>query len=211
MSFALYLITDPRTDVVAVTEAALRGAPPGRVAVQVRAKDASASELVSLCRALAPICRAAEAPLLVNDRADVAKAVGADGVQLPERGLSVEDARAVLGPRARVGRSCHDRAGLVRALEDGADFATLAPLASVPDKGAPLGLAGFARAIEGLALPVYALGGVDPELARDAALAGAAGVAVIRAVYGAEDPAAAIRRLLDALGHPDAAPSADAV
>ncbi len=197
--FALYLITEPREDLAAITEAALQAAPPGAIAVQVRAKDASARELVALSRALMPICRAASAPLFVNDRADVAKIVGASGVHLPESGLSVADARAILGPGARIGRSCHDRAGLLRAAADGADFATLAPIGAVPGKNPPLGVEGLRSAVAGLAMPVYALGGVDAELAPALLDAGASGVAVIRAVYSSRDPAAAVARLLSAL------------
>ncbi|HJL17322.1 MAG TPA: thiamine phosphate synthase, partial [Sandaracinaceae bacterium LLY-WYZ-13_1] len=129
MRFALMLVTDPALgEPVAKTEAALAAAPSGRVAVQARMKGAPARGLADLVRALAPICRAAGAPLFVNDRADVARACGADGVHLPERGLRVDEARAVLGPGAWIGRSCHDRAGLERAARGGASYATLAPI-----------------------------------------------------------------------------------
>lgn len=196
-SFRLYLITDPSNDrVLAITEAALRAAPPRSIAVQARNKGASAREIAEFVRALLPICRASGAPLLVNDRADVAKAAGADGVHLPEAGLSVADARAVLGPNALVGRSCHDREGLERAARDGADFATLGPVGAVPGKGVPLGVEGFAASIRGLAIPIYALGGVNAANAQSLRDAGAAGLAVIRAVYGAGDPARIVRALL---------------
>lgn len=198
MSFALYLITDPSAArVVEITEAALGAAPPGAIAVQARKKGASARELVELCRALMPICRARDAKLLVNDRADVAQVVGADGVHLPERGLSVAEARVVLRAGALVGRSCHDRAGLERAQRDGAELATLGPIGEVPDKGAPLGVEGFAAIVRGLSIPTYALGGVGEADARALRQAGAAGIAVIRAVYAASDPARAVRALLE--------------
>lgn len=200
MSFALYLITDPSSArVVEITEAALSAVAPGRIAVQARMKGASAHELVELCRALSPICRARGAELLVNDRADVAKVVSAGGVHLPERGLSVAEARAVLGPGALVGRSCHDRAGLERAQQEGADLATLGPIGIVPDKNAPLGVEGFGAIVRGLSIPTYALGGVGEGDARALREAGAAGVAVIRAVYAASDPARAARGLIESL------------
>jgi thiamine-phosphate pyrophosphorylase len=195
----LYLVTDPGVaGIVEATRAALAAAKPGEVGVQVRDKHGGARAIAELAGALLPICRAASAPLLVNDRADVAKALGADGVQLPERGLTIEQARAVLGPAAIIGCSRHDRAGLERAA--GASFATLGPIREVPGKGAPIGVAGFARAVRGIALPVFALGGV--ELGDIAALraSGAAGIATIRGVYGSGDPAAAVRSILDALG-----------
>lgn len=195
MSFALYLITEgasPR--IIERTEAALRGAPPGAVAVQARAKGAGARALADLAAALRLICRAAGAPLLVNDRADVAQLVGADGVHLPEAGLTVDEARTLLGPSALIGRSCHDRAGLDAAQRAGADFATLGPIFAVPGKGAPLGLDGFRAAVDGLDLPTYALGGVDASRA-DAFQR----VAVIRAVYASADPASAVRAMLAAM------------
>jgi thiamine-phosphate pyrophosphorylase len=197
MSFGLMLVTDPAVpSLVETVRAALEGAPRGRVAVQARAKGASARALSELSAALLPICRAAGAPLVVNDRADVAHAIGADGVQLPEDSLHVSQARAVLGPHALVGCSCHDRGGLERAALEDASYALLAPIGLVPEKGTPLGVEGFARAVAGLPLPVFALGGVTPALAPSLRRAGAAGLAVSRAVLLATDPSAAVRALL---------------
>jgi thiamine-phosphate pyrophosphorylase len=196
MTFVLYLVTDPNVpNLIEATERALSGAPPGSIAVELRDKEASASALAELARALLPICGAAGAKLLVNDRADVARAVGALGVHLPEAGLSIRDARAVLGD-AIVARSCHDAPGLERAEREGADFATLGPIGSVPGKGPPIGVDGFGRAIAGRSLPIYALGGVDTSNARELIARGARGVAVIRAVYGSADPERAVRSLL---------------
>jgi thiamine-phosphate pyrophosphorylase len=138
--------------------------------------------------------------MLVNDRADVALLVGADGVHLPEAGLTVAQARELLGPDALIGRSCHDRAGFAAADAAGASFATLGPIGPVPGKGPPMGADGFARAVEELPLPAYALGGVDAAAAPALVEAGAAGVAVVRAVYDAPDPAAAVAAILRTLG-----------
>src|SRR5688572_7396295 len=85
---ALYLITDRRlADLPAAIGAALSAAPPGRVAVQLREKDLPGGALLDLARALLPLCRAREAPLLVNGRLDVVRAAGADGVHLPADGV----------------------------------------------------------------------------------------------------------------------------
>lgn len=201
------LITDAASteELVDRTRAALGAAPPGRVAVQARAKGASARALAELASALLPVCRAAGAPLLVNDRADVARAIGADGVHLPERGLSVAQARAVLG-QAIVGRSCHARGGLDDAQRQGADYALLAPVEAVPGKGRPLGVQGFRDAVRGLELPVFALGGIEPAAVPRLRAAGAAGVAASRGVYRAA-PAAAVGALLAALALPPEAPA----
>lgn len=196
MTFRVYLITDPAYDVVEITRAALAVVPRGSVAVQARDKSASPAELAALARALRPICHRAGAPLLVNDRADVARAVGADGVHLPERGLDVADARAVLGEGAIIGSSRHDKEGVARAAE--ATFVTLGPVFEVPHKGPAIGVESFAAACAATALPVYALGGIDAVRAPALRAKGAAGVAVIRSVYAAPDPGSALRALVDA-------------
>lgn len=196
IAFEVLLVTDPAYDAVAITRAALSAAPPGRVAVMARDKAAGARELAALARALLPICRGAGAPLLVNDRCDVARAVGADGVHLPERGLGVADARVVLGPGATIGASRH---GPPREPE-APDYVTLGPVGHVPDKGPALDLDAFAGAARAWRAPVFALGGVEPGLVPELVRRGARGVAVIRTVYGARDPAHALGALLEALG-----------
>lgn len=202
--FRIVLITDPAATggVVAATRAALRGAashPPGTVAVQLRMKDAHAAELLDVARGLREACARVGAALLVHGDLDLAREVGADGVHLPEAGLAPVEARRRLGEGMLLGCSRHDRAGLERAQRDGADYATLAPIGSVPGKGEALGVAGLARGCAGLSIPVFALGGVDATNAAEMRDAGAHGVAIIRAVYAAIDPAAALAGLLRAL------------
>jgi thiamine-phosphate pyrophosphorylase len=126
----LYLVTDRRmvSDLAGAVRAALSGVPPGCAAVQLREKDLPGARLLELARKLLPICRAASAPLLVNDRADVARAAGADGVHLPARGLPVSQARDLLGPRALIGASCHAAGEVVAAHHAGADFALFGPV-----------------------------------------------------------------------------------
>ncbi len=199
--FDLYLVTDPiaQPGIVEATRAALSAAPPGRVAVQLRHKGAPASELVALGHALRDVTRAHGVPLLVNDRADIAKIIGADGVHCPERALTPGDVRAVLGPDALVGVSCHDEDGLRAAERGGATFVTLGPFAATPDKKPPLARHRFAVITDLARVPILALGGVDASLVADAIRAGARGVAVIRAVYQASDPAAAVLALCRSL------------
>lgn len=193
--FDLYLVTDPIAGrgIVEVTRAALSAAPPGRVAVQLRHKGALAHELVELGRALREVTRAHSVPLLVNDRADIAKIIEADGVHCPERSLTPAEVRAVLGPDALVGVSCHDDDGTRAAEAGGASFVTLGPFAATPDKKPPLPRHRFAVIADRARVPILALGGVDESLVADAIRAGASGVAAIRAVYQASDPAAAVR------------------
>jgi thiamine-phosphate pyrophosphorylase len=192
----LYLVTDRRlvSHLPSAVRAALSGIPPGTAAVQLREKDLPAARLLELARELVPICNAASAPLLVNDRADVALAAGADGVHLPSGGLPVAQARSLLGRGKLVGVSCHAPAEIAEAHAAGADFAIFGPVWDSPGKIAQ-GLAALKEAVRASPLPVLAIGGVTAETASLARDAGAAGVACIRAVLGTADPAAAAREL----------------
>ena len=138
MDFRLYLITDRRLvdDLPAAIDRALSGVPRGAAAVQLREKDLGGRALHELAIAVRAACRRHGAPLLVNDRIDVALAAGADGVHLGEASVEVEDARR-LGC-ALVGASCHDDASLAR--RGGADFLLFSPVFATPGKGAPRGL-----------------------------------------------------------------------
>lgn len=212
LPFDLYLITDPTlgVDLVAATSAVLAAVPPGRVAVQVRAKaaagfDGSTQDVLALARALREATRAHGALLFVNERADLARLVGADGVHLPERSLTPAEARAVLGESALIGVSCHDARGLAAAAAGRATFATLGPFGESPKKGAPVERGMFTDLVRGATLPVFALGGIDPDDVASARGTGARGVAVIRAVYGARDPVAAALALIRALDRANAA------
>jgi thiamine-phosphate pyrophosphorylase len=198
-TFELLLITDrarataPLPQVVAQALAAL---PRGVAAIQVREKDLLGRALADLCRELLPICRSFRAPLLVNDRIDVALALGLDGVHLPRSSFSARDARSVLGTEALVGVSCHSTAEL-RGAREGADYATLGPVfetASKQEYGPPIGIAGLAAALGG-DLPLYALGGITPERAALVRATGARGLAAIGAGLGAVKPGEACAEL----------------
>src|SRR5690242_103366 len=121
----VHLVTDRRLtpDLGAAVAAALRGLPPGSVAVHLREKDLGGRELLALAREVRAACRAAGQLLLVNDRADVALAAGADGVHLPSAGLPPAEARRLVGAERLVGVSCHAAEDVRRAREGGADFA----------------------------------------------------------------------------------------
>ena len=149
---------------------------PPEVFVMLRRPHASSRELVAEGRAL----QASGRRVIVNRRVDVALAIGARGVHLPERGLDVEDARTLLGADRWIGVSRHDRLGLDAAARAGADYATLSPFAGVPGKGPELGPARFSELRQGVDLPVLALGGITKENGQSAIDAGADGLAVLR-------------------------------
>jgi thiamine-phosphate pyrophosphorylase len=169
--------------------------PAGMALVQLRDKACTPREMLRLARELLPACRAHGAQLLVNDRADIALAAGAQGVHLPGNGFATADARALLGPGALVGVSCHSVDEVAEGSRAGADFCVFGPVWEVPGKGRALGPELLAAAVRASAIPVLALGGVDPRTAPLARAAGAYGVACIRSVLGANEPAAAARAL----------------
>lgn len=208
MKWQLFAITDggAAARVEDVVVRALAGDERGVCAVQLRDKAASGRALFEQAQRLREVTRRAGSGLLVNDRVDVALAVGADGVQLGERGLGVAAARALAraaGVGATgdfvVGASVHDLEGARRAAREGADFVVFAPVFEVPGKGPAAGVQGLAEVVRavGDAVPVVALGGIAGAEEADACrAAGARAVAVMRAVMEAQDPARAVRQLL---------------
>jgi thiamine-phosphate pyrophosphorylase len=197
----LCLVTDrSQTRGRDLVEVAAACAAAGLPALQVREKDLSVTALASLARRLRAL---RPAPfLIVNDRADVALAVGADGVQRTHASLPVADLCVIADKRLRVGASVHSRAEAVQAAAEGAAWVVFGPVYDTPSKrayGAPQGLAALAEVAAAVDVPVVAIGGITP--ARVAAVrgAGAHGVAVISAILAADDPAAATREFLDTL------------
>ncbi len=155
-----------------------------RFAVQLRDPGLSSHALADLGVRLRAATRSLGASLIVNDRLDLALALGADGVHLGRRSVSIADARAVLGPSAWISVACHDVDDVIRAATEGADAITLSPIFASPGKGTPLGPAALqiARsALGGRRVALIALGGVDVATAPSCFEAGADGVASIRA------------------------------
>ena len=198
---------------IAACEAALAAAaaiaPPGAIAIQLREKDLAARQLLELAHALRPRCARYGAPLIINDRLDVALAACADCVHLPAASFAVRDARAIVGAARLVGISAHTPSEVAAAAREGADFAVYGPVFDPLSKAAytaARGAAGIAAACRAAPLPVYALGGITvariDQLRDDPAFGSGprpAGAAVIGAIFGADDPAAATRALLAAI------------
>jgi len=193
----LHLIVDPalcREYGIAPSALAACAAADGRaVAVHLREPNAAAAALWRLAVELRAVI-APPALLIINDRADVAVAAHADGVQLGGHGLPVAAARRVVGPRLLLGRSVHGVAEARTAECEGADYAllgTIYPTASHPGVvGAGPALVRAAGAA--VCFPVIAVGGIDQTTLGSVLDAGADGVAVIRAVGVAPDPGQAI-------------------
>lgn len=174
----------------------------GLPAVQVREKDLSAADLAALCRRLREPTRERGALLIVNDRADVALAVGADAVQRTHASLSVAEIRTAVEKRLRIGASVHSREEAIAAEAEGADWIVFGPIYDTASKrqyGAPQGLARLEQVTGAVGIPVVAIGGITPDRVADVLAAGAHGVAAISAILAAESPATATRRFLEAL------------
>jgi thiamine-phosphate pyrophosphorylase len=196
--FDLYAITPERSpDAIERGVARLLAIEqPARIAVLLRAKHLSPVQRGALGRALRARTAERGAALLVSAELELCVELDADGVQLPERGPSVAEARTMLGAERLIGASRHDAAGLARAAAEGASFATLSPVFASPDKGEPLGATVFAALAGQAALPVVALGGIEPHHVARLVRSGAAAVAVIRGVFEHSDPGAAARAFL---------------
>ncbi|MDB4947929.1 MAG: thiE [Gemmatimonadetes bacterium] len=172
-----------------------------RIALHVRAPAGSGRQVYGRAAELVPIARSVGAMLVVNDRVDVALAVAADGAHLGRRSLSVGDARRMLGSDRLIGASVGARAEADDAIAGGADYllaGSIYPTASHP--GRPGIGVGLIAEMSRLGVPVIAIGGITVDRVAEVLAAGAAGVAVIRSVWDAGDPAVAVGRLIVALG-----------
>jgi thiamine-phosphate diphosphorylase len=166
------------------------------VALHARARGASAAHLTAIAARLLTLARPAEAAVFVSGRADIAAAVGAQGVQLARDDLAPSEVRRML-PHGWIGCSVHDLDEAAAAVREGANFlvvGTVYPSASHPGRQ-PVGL-GLVREAVGLGVPVIAIGGITPERVGEIQATGAYGVAAIRALWYAPDPAAATLAML---------------
>ena len=198
----LCLITDRHRcgdpSLEAVVDEAIKG---GVTLVQLREKDLPAGELLALATRLRDVTRG-RAILVINDRLDVALAVGADGVHLPEKGMPASIARLLMGRHSLIGCSVHSEEAAAEAELGGADYVQLGTIYATESKpGAePAGTDLLRKVSTALTIPVLAVGGVRDQNAAEVIEAGAAGASVISAILGATDPQAATSQLAEAMG-----------
>ena len=147
--------------------------------LQIREPNLSARDLAALTRDVLRTAHPA-VRVLVNDRADIALACGAQGVHLRSNSIAPARLRNVLPAEFLISVSCHCAADVARAEQESADMALLSPIFATPGKGAPLGLAELENATRNVTIPVLALGGVTEADIPRCLSAGAAGVAGIR-------------------------------
>lgn len=186
---------DQRLTLVERVAAAVRG---GATSVQVRLKHATPREVVEIARA---IVAKVPVPVIVNDRADIAMAAGAAGVHVGEADLPVSAIRRFAPANFIIGASLGGNAELANAKE--ADYVGIGPLFATDSKGdagKAIGIDGFRKLAELSGRPAVAVGGLSADTAAQVMAAGAAGVAVVNAIFRADDPESAARSIAAAIG-----------
>jgi thiamine-phosphate pyrophosphorylase len=199
IDFSLYLVTDRglargRSN-SAIVAAAVRG---GVTCVQLREKTCSTREFIEEAARLKALLKPNGVPLIINDRLDVALAVGANGVHLGQSDMPLAAARSLVGSTMVIGISAESVEDAVAAQAGGADYLGVSPIFATPtkpDTAAPLGMAGLQAIRRAVNLPLVAIGGLNHRNAAQAIRAGADGVAVVSAIVAAEDPEQAARDL----------------
>jgi thiamine-phosphate pyrophosphorylase len=200
IDFKLYLVTDrkltaDRCSLTASVRQALRG---GVKAVQLREKDLGTRELLKLAYKMRELTKKYGARLFINDRFDIALAVGADGVHLTQNSIPADavrkavDASLIMRHASRflIGVSTHSLTEAKEAENAGADFITLGPVYSTPSKlkyGKSVGADILKEVCRKVKIPVFAIGGIKSHRIKDMKNAGAYGVAMISEIFGAED------------------------
>ncbi len=199
IDWSVYLVTDRPTArgraILDIVQAAIRG---GASVVQLREKYASTRDMVELGQALLQITRTAGVPLIVNDRIDVALAIGAEGVHVGQDDMPATLARQIIGPDRILGVSAETVEQARQAQADGADYLGLGDVfgtPSKPDANPPIGVVRLADIARAVTIPSVAIGGITLDNAAATITAGCVGVAVISAIIGQSDPEAAARAL----------------
>lgn len=170
----------------------------GADTIQFRQKAGGTRELVESAQAVQVVCAEQWVPLIVNDRADIALAVGAAGAHFGQDDLPVAIGRRILSPGMIIGASARIEEKILEAISAGADYIGFGPIyqtSSKPDAESPKGLEALQQMVDIAQCPVIAIGGITAETAYEVIRAGAHGIAVISAVCGAADPVAATRHL----------------
>ncbi len=197
----LMLITDrSRLRGRAMEEVASLAIEGGVNVVQLREKDMPTAELHDLAATIHAVIRG-RALLVVNDRTDIALAIGADGVHLPEQSLPGQKARDVAGDGCIVGGSVHSVDAAISAEADGADYVQIGTIYKTASKAGreAAGPELISAVRKAVSVPVIAVGGITAENAGEAITAGADGIAVIGAIMDAADPKQAACDLCRAL------------
>lgn len=193
----LYMVTTEHhgKSHIEVAAAAIEG---GASIIQYREKYGSSRMLLKTASMLRELTNEAGVNLIINDRVDIALAVGADGVHLGQDDLSLEAARNIMGDKYIIGVSATNFDEAIDAASGGADYIGLGPIFPTPSKddaAPPMGLDGLSAVARAVKIPIIAIGGITADNAGDVIMLGADGIAVISAVAAADDMVGAARLL----------------
>jgi thiamine-phosphate pyrophosphorylase len=199
----LHVITDyhlqQRLSHADLARLAIRG---GADSIQFRHKHGTIRNMLISARATKQACTESSLPLIVDDRVDVAQAIGAEGVHLGQRDFPIADARSLVAPSVIIGATCTTAAQAEQAQAEGADYIGFGPVFETRSKRNPKtvkGLEGLERCCEAVPLPVIAIGGITHDRVRAILDAGAHGIAVLSAVATANHPERATARFRAAI------------
>lgn len=209
IDYSLYLVTDRGLargrSTFEVVKAAVSG---GVTCIQLREKDCSTLEFIEQARAIKNFLGVRKIPLIINDRLDVALAVGADGVHLGQSDMPLEMAQKIAGPSMLIGISAESVQDAVEAENGGADYLGVSPIYATPtktDTAPPLGLQGLREIKKRVKIPLVGIGGLNKSNAAEVIRNGADGVAVVSAIVAADDPETAamdLKQIIDEARNP---------
>jgi thiamine-phosphate pyrophosphorylase len=195
----LYLVTDRglcgETPLAEVVLQAIRG---GAACIQIREKDVSTRFFVEEARRIKGMMAPFHVPLIINDRLDVALAVGADGIHVGQEDMSYETARRLMGPKGIIGLSVETWEDVERAQELDCDYLGVSPIFATPtkqDTKEPWGLEGLAKVRAFSRHSLVGIGGLHAGNAEAAVMAGADSIAVVSAICASPDPDGTAREL----------------
>lgn len=195
VDYSLYLVTDRTLSLgrsnLEVIQAAVEG---GVTMVQLREKKATTREFYQEGLKIKDYLISQHIPLIINDRIDIALALGADGVHLGQEDMPVDLARRILGPQMLIGASVFTREEAKRAEALGADYLGLSPIFTTetkPELSQQIGTEGIPRLKQAVKIPVVGIGSMGQANTYEAVKAGLDGVAVVSAICSQQDPRAA--------------------
>ena len=189
----LYGIVDTgyveRGNLLTITSQLLRG---GVDIIQLRAKKQASEEVLEMALELAPICRAAGIPFIINDHPELVREAGADGVHVGQDDLSVAEARHLAGPGAIIGKSTHSLTQAIDAARESPDYIGFGPLFATPTKPyyPPIGTGQITTAHQALTLPIFCIGGIKLSNLPTVLAAGAQRVVIVSDLLISTDSAA---------------------
>ncbi len=192
---SLYLVTSSTENIFEIVESALKG---GLTLVQYRKKNVDDIIRLEMAQKLCELCHKYDALFIVNDRADIALEVNADGVHLGQQDIPVSLARRILGPNKIIGRSTTNPQEMAKAIAEKADYIGVGPVYATPTKPdkKPAGLEYVKYAKENSPIPWFAIGGIDQHNVTEVMESGATQVALVRAIMEADDPEKTTAKLL---------------